>query len=345
MKDRIIGAGLSFFRATGLDRVVSLLTRGRGAVLMFHNVRDSANRAYAPNQSLEITPEFLEATLALLDEYGYEIISIDKLPERLSSDSRQRFAVLTFDDGYRDNIEIAAPIMRRRNSPYAIYVTTGFAERSARLWWLELEAAIAGLEHVVMEIAGAKLSLPARSAAEKSEAYAASFAFLREHDENAMLDQISILMAKSGARDNFTDLCMTWDEIRAAAADPLCTIGAHTLTHARLAKHSEEKVRRELLESRAIIEREIGARTVHLAYPFGDKRSAGPREFAIARECGYETALTTRPGVLFCAHANHLMALPRLAVHGVWQDVRSLETLLSGAPFALWNMGHRLDVS
>jgi peptidoglycan/xylan/chitin deacetylase (PgdA/CDA1 family) len=138
---------------------------------------------------------------------------------------------------------------------------------------------------------------------------------------------------------------MTWDEIRRAASDPLCTIGAHTLTHARLMKHDERRVRRELSESREIIEGQIGRPVVHLAYPFGDEHSAGQREFSIARECGYQTALTTRPGVLFSAHSEHLSALPRLAVHGEWQDVRSLETLITGAPFAIWNMGRRVNVS
>ncbi len=138
---------------------------------------------------------------------------------------------------------------------------------------------------------------------------------------------------------------MTWDEIRAAIADPLCTIGAHTLTHARLTLHDEATVRRELLQSKQAIEREIGRPVVHLAYPFGDSGSARQREFNIARECGYETAVTTRPGVLFKAHREHMTALPRLAVHGGWQDARSLESLLTGAPFALWNLGRRVNVS
>jgi peptidoglycan/xylan/chitin deacetylase (PgdA/CDA1 family) len=345
MRDRIIGAGLRFFRATGLDRAASLLTRGRGAVLMFHNVRPALRRDFAPNQPLEITPEFFEAALTLLKELRYEIISIDQLPERLLCKDADRFAVLTFDDGYRDNLEIAAPILRRHDAPYAIYVTTGFVERTARLWWLELEAAIDGLNHVEM-VSGQKMfSAPAATATEKCGAYHAAFDFLRELDEQEMLDQISTLLDKAGKTPRFTDLCMTWDEVREIASDPLCTIGAHTITHARLTKHGDEIVRRELQESRDILQRQIGRDVAHVAFPFGDPRSAGPREFELARDCGYRTALTTRPGVLFAEHANHLHALPRVAVHGSWQDVRSLESLLSGAAFALWNLGRRMNVS
>ncbi len=345
MKDRLIGAGLSFFRATGLDRVASALTGGRGSILMFHNVRPSDGRAYAPNQPLEITPEFLETTLSLLKGLDYDIVPVGEIADRLAGEGEQRFAALTFDDGYRDNIEFAAPILQRYNAPYAIYVTTGFADRTARLWWLELEAAIGALDQIEMNVLGHRFSGPARTLNEKHQTYLAAYAFLREQEEQAMLDQIAALLDLAGESPKFTELCMTWDEIRTAANDPLCTIGAHTLTHARLAKHDEEFVRRELLESRERIEREIGSPVLHLAFPFGDERSAGRREFEIARDCGYATALTTRPGVLYAAHLDHLTALPRLAVHGSWQDVRSLETLMSGAPFALWNFGRRLNVS
>ncbi|MBX9758343.1 MAG: polysaccharide deacetylase, partial [Beijerinckiaceae bacterium] len=99
----------------------------------------------------------------------------------------------------------------------------------------------------------------------------------------------------------------------------------------------------ELQESRELIESRTGRKAEHLAYPFGDIASAGRREFEIARQCGFATAVTTRPGMLFGRHAGHLTALPRLAVHGAWQDRASFETLLSGAPFALWNLGRRVS--
>lgn len=345
MKERIIDAGLSFFRVTGLDRAASFVTRGQGAILMFHNVRPARPRAYAPNQPLEVTPEFLESTVELLRKLDYEIVAIGDLPAKIEQNGGNRFAVLTFDDGYRDNVDIAAPILRRYGAPYAIYVTPGFVERTARLWWLELESAIALLDRVEMKIAEDVFSAPAGTAEEKHSAYVAAYAFLRRHEEPAMLECVSKLVEQSGAEGSFSELCMTWDEIRAAITDPLCTIGAHTLTHARLTLHGEAAVRRELLESKLTIEREIARPVMHLAYPFGDSGSARQREFAIARECGYETALTTRPGVLFKAHRQHMMALPRLAVHGGWQDARSLESLLTGAPFALWNLGRRVNVS
>ena len=65
-------------------------------------------------------------------------------------------------------------------------------------------------------------------------------------------------------------------------------------------------MRAEMENSRAVIEAALGVRPEHFAYPVGDPTSAGPREFKIAAELGFKTAVTTRPGVLFPGHADHL---------------------------------------
>ena len=104
-------------------------------------------------------------------------------------------------------------------------------------------------------------------------------------------------------------------------------------------------VRSELANGRGIIEAALGATPQHLAYPVGDATSAGPREFRIAAEVGYKTAVTTRPGVVFRQHADHLMALPRISINGEFQRARYARVLVSGAPTALWNRFRRLNVA
>jgi len=346
MKDFLIAAGMGAFRATRAHKLLDPLTGGLGAILMFHNVRPFAGGAFAPNRLLEITPEFLEETLRVLRTRGYDIIAIDEVPRRLAAPNGRRFAALTFDDGYRDNLEIAAPILRRHGAPYTIYVTTGFAERTARLWWLEIEAALARLEHVEIALPRETLATPARSVAEKRRAFARLTTFLRRQPEEEMRAAVLQLLERAGVDPDFAPrLCMDWGEIAQAAQDPLCTIGVHTLTHARLSLCDPQSLRAELAESRSIIEARLGRPARHLAYPFGDPGSAGAREFAMARELGFETAVTTRPGVLYAGQAAHPTALPRLSVNGNWQEPRDLEALLSGAAFALWNLGRRVQAA
>jgi peptidoglycan/xylan/chitin deacetylase (PgdA/CDA1 family) len=97
--------------------------------------------------------------------------------------------------------------------------------------------------------------------------------------------------------------------------------------------------------SRAVIEAALGARPHHLSYPVGDPTSAGPREFRIAGELGFRTAVTTRPGVLFKPHREHLMALPRLSVNGEFQRQRYVKVLMSGAATAMWNGFRRVNAA
>jgi peptidoglycan/xylan/chitin deacetylase (PgdA/CDA1 family) len=130
---------------------------------------------------------------------------------------------------------------------------------------------------------------------------------------------------------------MNWDELREISRDPLCTIGAHTIRHFALARLAEDEARAEMSGSADRIERELGRRPLHFAYPYGDSRSASPREFRLARELGFATAVTTRKGLIFDAHEDHLTALPRLSLSGDYQKPRYVEVLLSGAPFLLFN--------
>jgi peptidoglycan/xylan/chitin deacetylase (PgdA/CDA1 family) len=138
---------------------------------------------------------------------------------------------------------------------------------------------------------------------------------------------------------------MDWDELVTLAADPLVTIGAHTVSHPILSKLPERQVRSEMEMSRRVIEAALGTPPQHFAYPIGDPAAAGPREFRIASELGFKTAVTTRPGVLFADHREHLCALPRISVNGEYQQLRYLQVLLSGAATAVWNGFRTVDAA
>src|SRR5450631_1653140 len=144
LKDKIIGAGFAAFRLSGLHRIAARATRGQGAALMFHNVRPwrPATPGFAPNRLLEITPEFLDETLALVRRVGFDIVSLEEAVRRIGEPSARPFVALAFDDGYRDTVEFALPVLERRQAPFTVFVATGFADRSAGMWWLELEEAL-----------------------------------------------------------------------------------------------------------------------------------------------------------------------------------------------------------
>ena len=350
MRDGLIGSGFSLLGATGLHRLGAPAFRGLGGILMMHRVRPFVPRAFEPNRLLEISPEFLDALLVRLRRLGFRLLGLDEAMSELRSGGRTDaapFAVLTFDDGYRDQMNHAVPVLNRHEAPFTFYVTPGFAERRARLWWVELEEAVRNTDTIDVEIGGTSLSVRAGSPDEKQAAFTLLYRRLRACSEVELLHVIGRLGQASGVDQHriVDDLCMGWDEIEALARNPLATIGAHTITHPRLARVGEAEMRTEIGASRSVLEDRLARPVVHLAYPVGDAGSAGSREFRAAADFGFASAVTTRPGLIYPAHAAHMTALPRVSINGHWQKTRHVEVLLSGTAFALWNRGRRLDVA
>lgn len=331
---RLYAAGFRAIHGLGLDRHLGSLTRGRGVVLAFHHVRPWRPAAFAPNRFLEIEPSFLEAILDALQAEGFEVIALDALPGRLASGGKP-FAALTFDDGYRDVIEYAWPILRRRGVPWAMFVTEAFACGRGRLWWRELELAVARLNGIPSVVSGSCDWIESEGPAAKARAYAQLYAEITQADEATLLRRTARLVRAAGIElDKIVPcLCADWDELRELANDPAVTFGSHTLSHAILAKCDEAKARSEIARSLHVISRRLGRPIAHIAYPHGGPRQVGPREFALAAASGYATGFTTRPGHVRARHGSGLTALPRISVNGHHQSAAALQSMLSGVPF------------
>jgi peptidoglycan/xylan/chitin deacetylase (PgdA/CDA1 family) len=348
-RNNIIRAGLEALYFTGAHVLLRPIFAGVGGIFMLHHVRPRRDSAFQPNHHLEITPEFLRAMLGHLRAHGIDIVTIDEMHRRLiARDFSRRFACFTFDDGYRDNRDFALPVMCEFDAPFAVYVASDFAEGSGRLWWVALEMVVARAQAIQAEIGGVAVRLDASTMDAKQAAFERLHDWMRalpgEHD---IRREVSALCARHGVDQDAIcrDLCMSWDELKPFANDPLITIGAHTITHCNLAKQTEAVATHEMATSRARIEAAVQRPVLHLAYPYGDKIAAGPREFALAQAAGFKTAVTTRPGMIFPGSAAHLTALPRVSLNGNYQDQRILPVLTSGAATAMWNGFRRIDAA
>lgn len=347
-KTAIFKAGLDTLYHTRAYRALAPFTGGSGIIFTLHNVVPGEAPAFAPNRILTVTPEFLELVVARIRSAGLDIVSLDEARDRLlARDNGRRFACLTFDDGYRDNLEHAYPVLKRQEAPFAIYVTTCMPDGTAEPWWLALEQTIAISTAIDVPDGEGMTSIQCGTVEEKYQAYEKIYWQLRALGEQEKR-QIAREIAERAGIDMASvihDLSLTWGEIEWLAGDPLVTIGAHTVSHSALSRLSDAEAEYELAESRRRIGEMAGMRPRHLAYPYGDPGSAGPREFTIAARLGFATAVTTRPGVLFPEHGDHLTALPRVSLNGDYQSLRYLDMFLTGAPFALWNRFRRVDAA
>ena len=342
VKTAMMKAAMAGLYHTGAHRLLAPYTQGVGVIFTLHHVRPepAEPKPFSPNRILSITPEFLEAVLDQVEEAELDVVSLDEAVERLRSGDARRFVCFTFDDGYRDNLEYAYPMFKRRGLPFALYVPTNYPDGHGELWWLALEEAIARAEgEIAIMRDGTAWRLATATAADKERAFEQIYWWLRAIGEEEQRRAVRMLAEAHGIDlgAQCRNLVMSWDEIRTMAADPLVTVGAHTKDHYAIAKLTETAAMEQMIGSAERIEQELGRRPVHFAYPYGDPGSAGARDFVLAAKAGFTTAVTTRKGMLFPGHKHHLMALPRVSLNGDYQSLTYTAVYLSGAPFALWN--------
>jgi peptidoglycan/xylan/chitin deacetylase (PgdA/CDA1 family) len=349
LRKRAIRAGLETLYFTGTHRLARSFFAGIGAILTFHRVLPPHDEPFQPHRGLEVTPAFLDAALAALRQADVDIVSMDEAWRRLNGDpGERRFVAVTFDDGYRDTLEYAWPILKRHGVPFTLFVASAFAEGTGVLWWEALGQAVAKNSALDVEMDGALRHFDCSTPQAKDETFAMLYGWLRGKQHETDLEAaIGAIAAENGIDTGAQcrELCMGWENLAGLAADPLVTIGAHTVSHPFLAKCDDGTVRAEMTGSRLAIEQKLGVRPQHFAYPVGAPDAVGPREFAIAAEVGYRTGVTTRPGVIFADHSRHPTALPRISVNGEFQQLRFLEVLLSGTATALLNGFRRIDAA
>lgn len=245
-----------------------------GVVLMLHRVVDSRSRI-AANRDLEITADFLEHTILEYRQKGYIFVNLDEVVDIIEKgNTKHKFVCFTFDDGYRDNYEIAYPIFKKYNIPFTIYVTTDFYEQKALLWWYVLEDLCVTDEE---------------------------FLAYREKIFNLKTDQIESAFKEwfPGRNYSFADavnkMALTVAQIRELSDSGLCCIGSHTVTHPRLDKLTQEEQRYEISTSKNKLEAVVGKQVEHFAFPYGCYNSD---TIPIVAECGYKTAVRAYGGIV-----------------------------------------------
>ena len=330
----------AMFEALWLTRLPSLvraLSQSRGVIFTLHRVLPEEPPAFSPNAILQVRPNFLDYVIERLREMGVDIISLDEALDRLAAPTKGRlFAVLTFDDAYKDNLRYALPILRKQEAPFTLYVPTALVDGVGELWWQAIEDIIARQQAIALVSGGETDYVDTITTKQKADAFNTLYWQLRKMPEPERVSLVRSFAASYGydLEKQCRDLIMDWQELRLFAGEPLCTIGAHTVHHYELAKLPLEQARSEMAQSADILLAQFGERPAHFSYPLGGPLSAGKREFELARELGFRSAVTTRPGGLYPRHAQNPHALPRVSLNGYFQSPRYVDVFASGAIFS-----------
>lgn len=246
---------------------------------------------------------------------GLEIISLDEAMARLAQRDFRPFVCLTFDDGYRDNYEVAFPVLRRHGAPAAIFLATGLIDRTAPMWWHPLERAFTDRDR--------------RGGSHAMAAWAARF---RAADAAAKVRLVEeVARAEPGFRpEEAYDSALDWAMIREMAASGLVTFGAHTVTHPLLAGLSGPALAAEIETSRDRCADMLGAPPRYFAYPFGQPHEVGAEAPRAVARAGFAAAFTTTPTTLRERTVGDHFRLPRIMLTRRSQNRASVDAYLSG---------------
>jgi peptidoglycan/xylan/chitin deacetylase (PgdA/CDA1 family) len=237
--------------------------------------------------------------------------------------------VVTFDDGFQNNLRYAFPVLRRFGVPATIFVTTGHIGHGMKLLWTEhvgrmLRAAKVSEETSRREMQRLK-SMPSH---QRDEA-------IRVLENRCDSDQPRRLEPDA---DRYTFL--TWSETRELARGGI-TIGSHTVAHPIMSSLDDDRRRVEVVESRQEIERQLGTPCTLFSYPNGTAGDFDERDKASLREAGYVAAVSQIAGVndertdrFALRRVNigrgHTPQLFVAQVSGFWPWLRSLSGWLTG---------------
>lgn len=308
---------------------------GLATCLMYHRVcpdRSASGdtvRRFAPNRDLSVTLSAFDQQMAFVARH-FNCLSLPEAVEGLLTGKLPaRSLIVTFDDGYLDNLTLALPILRRHAVPATIYIATGMIDRLGLPWWYELEELIAISEEVSLRWQGQDLQLSTRNAVSKQQAFKRLNLLLKQMDPIEQASFMGLLREGSIQCRRLEAQLMSRDQVIELASDPLITIGAHTHNHLSLQSLTPERLRYEIVRSKSLLEAWLRQPIEHLAYPFGGRLQASEREFSAAAEIGFASAVTTRLGHFQSFHKKSLTALPRIGV-GYDDCMARFEWKLSG---------------
>lgn len=178
---------------------------------------------------------FFAAVIRKLQRSGLDIVSLDEMYRRLTQrDFKRRFVCLTFDDGYRDNLQWAYPILKKHEVPFTLYVPTSISRPHRRD--LVGSAGTGGREqrpHPDSILTGASAALIARAPTTRRISTSSSTGGCAASEtEDELRAVVRDLAARYGIdmKALCDELCMSWEDIAELSRDPLVTIGAHTAT-------------------------------------------------------------------------------------------------------------------
>ncbi len=286
-------------------------------VLNYHRIGDAAATPFDPDLFSATADAFDRQCRFLAREL--DVIGLDQLDDALDTGAG-RFAMITFDDGYRDNAELALPILRAHRLPATFFIATSFLDNPHLAWWDEIAWMVNHATATSLPPgpwSNTPLSLAPTAAAMTIRALLRCYKRLPANEATALVDELARLTGAGRFDGDASALWMTWEMARELHASGMA-IGGHTVSHQLLSRLPLDQQAAEIAGSRDRIAHEIGVPPTGFAYPVGKpgaftadaKRLLAEHGFTagFAFDGGYQTFTTVDRFAIPRAHVGYTMS-------------------------------------
>jgi peptidoglycan/xylan/chitin deacetylase (PgdA/CDA1 family) len=225
------------------------------------------------------------------------VVALDRALDDLAAGRElpPRAVALTFDDGYRDNLDLAVPILEELGLPATFFLIPDVLDRHVAPWWERVGHAFTVSERDRLDWDGTTWSLAGDAATLTRDQINGRLKRLRQDERMAEVDDIvDRLLPNEADRKAVDDLFLDWDGARELARR--ASVGGHSTDHAILANEPADVQARNLLDGRRALERGLERSVELLAYPNGTADDFDDATTDAARAAGFRCGVTTIPG-------------------------------------------------
>lgn len=269
------------------------MSQGSLSIFLYHRILPEA--PFNPLHTILTVGEFEKQLETLTAHYSF-ISMRDALQKIKSQTLLKNHAVLTFDDGYVDNYEIAFQILKKKGIPALFSVVTNYIGSGRSLWdWEILSLLRKGANLESVDTCGKKLK---RRFFESRSAF--GYRLLERLKGASLSDIESILRQLKNSVSSYdtvvTDRCLNWDELKTMNAHGM-EIASHSLSHRSLSRLPSEEAIAEIGESKLILEKKMGTKCNYFSFPFGSQKDISGFLMKKTEQGGYLCGLLNIDGI------------------------------------------------
>lgn len=253
---------------------INYFFRGNGAILTYHRVLPDSIISEDSILNIAVSISNFRKQIKYLKN-NFSILPINNFLRHINSESKQFKILITFDDGYKDNLDYAFPILKEFNVPAIIYVITKFIGNSSLPWWNKLDDFLRN----------------SRTLKNKKK----KFSYLKRvfllGNQLKIDKQLPLFIDKNNKKN--IQIFLNHKEVKYLSEQKLITIGSHSHSHYNFSRLEDKQAFNEFKVSKFILEKIIKKKITHFSYPYGDYENINLSHIRFLKKLGYISAMTT----------------------------------------------------